>query len=84
MSIVGGMKSNPDELLTTEEAARILGKSVQVVRQHARKGNLPGKMIGRDWVFRRGDVEAFTPAPRGRPKKDAAPGDAPVKKRPKK
>jgi excisionase family DNA binding protein len=63
-----GMGNKPDELISTAEAARVLKLSVQQVRTHARNGNLPAQRVGRDWVFRRKDVNAFTPAPRGRPK----------------
>ncbi|MBN9120719.1 MAG: helix-turn-helix domain-containing protein [Planctomycetes bacterium] len=56
-----------DDLLSTREAARLLEVTPQQVRTHARAGRLAGKLVGRDWVFRRGDVKAFVPAPRGRP-----------------
>jgi excisionase family DNA binding protein len=57
-----------DDLLTSAEAARILKVTRQQVCTHARAGRLPGKLVGRDWVFRRGDVKVFVPAPRGKPK----------------
>lgn len=67
------MKHTDDDLISTAEAARILGLSVQQVRHHARATDsahrLPGQMVGRDWVFRRGDVKAFKPRGRGKPKK---------------
>jgi excisionase family DNA binding protein len=67
------MKPSDDDLIPTAEAARILGLSVQQVRTHARKNRLRGQLVGRDWVFRRGDVKAFKPAPVGKPPKDKPP-----------
>lgn len=67
-----GMKSQPDDLISTAEAARILKLSVQQVRQHARAKpphNLPSVRIGRDWLFRRADVNSFQRRPVGKPKK---------------
>ena len=61
------MKKSPDDLIDTAEAAKILGLSPRTVRQHANLGNLIGKRIGRDWVFRRGDVAAFKPKDPGWP-----------------
>lgn len=58
-----------DERISTAEAAALLGKSPRVVRQHAVKGNLPGQRVGRDWIFRRGDVMRFKPKPAHRPRK---------------
>lgn len=59
--------TDPDDLLTTADAAAALGLSPRTVRQHAEAGHLAGRRVGRDWLFRRGDVAAFTPRPRGRP-----------------
>lgn len=56
-----------DDLITTAEAARILDLSERQVRDHARLGNLPARRFGRDWMFVRRDVKAFTPRERGRP-----------------
>lgn len=58
-----------DDILTTAEAAEVLGLSARQVREHAEAGRLAGRKLNpRTWVFRRGDVSAFTPGPRGRPK----------------
>jgi hypothetical protein len=56
-------------VLDTSQAAALLKLSERQVREHAEAGRLRGTKINpRMWIFRRGDVEAFTPAPRGRPK----------------
>jgi excisionase family DNA binding protein len=61
---------NADDVLSTAQAAGLLGLSARQVREHAEAGRLRGtKLNPRTWVFRRADVAAFTPAPRGRPKK---------------
>ena len=70
------MGAADDDLITTAQAAELLGVSVQQVRAYARiedeAHRLPGKLIGRDWLFRRGDVKAYKPRPRGKPKKPLA------------
>jgi excisionase family DNA binding protein len=59
-----------DDLIPLAEAAQILKLGVSTVRQHATAGHIPGaRRIGRNWVFRRGDVEKWKPARRGRPPK---------------
>lgn len=67
---MGKPKTTPDDLITTAEAAGILGLSERQVRQHAFSGALPGRRLNpRTWVFRRGDVKAFKPRPVGKPPK---------------
>jgi hypothetical protein len=62
--------SDPDELLTTTQAAAIIGRGERQVREYAERGLLPGRLLSpRTWVFRRADVEAFDPPKMGRPKK---------------
>jgi excisionase family DNA binding protein len=63
------MGTSSDDLISTAEAAELLGVTPQQVRTHARNGRLPGQVVGRDWVFRRGDVKAFKPRPVGKPPK---------------
>jgi excisionase family DNA binding protein len=64
---MGPPKRSPDDLLTTAEAAKLAKKKARTMRQHAERGNIPARRIGRDWLFRRGDVEAFRPRKPGRP-----------------
>ncbi len=67
-------KPSPNDMLSTADAASVLGLSARQVREHAEAGRLTGQKLNpRTWVFRRCDVEAFAPRPRGRPKKDAPP-----------
>jgi molybdopterin-binding protein len=46
-----------DELLTAEQAGRLLHLHVKRVQGLARTGRLPGSRIGRKWLFRRSDLE---------------------------
>lgn len=46
-----------DELLTTREVADLLRVASSTVIRWARTGFLPGIRAGRDWRFRRADVE---------------------------
>lgn len=67
-------KPSPDDVLTTAEAATLLGLSARQVCEHAEAGRLPGRKLNpRMWIFRRGDVEQFVPRPRGRPKSAGEP-----------
>lgn len=65
-----GKRSDPDDLLTTSKVAEILGVSRQYVTQLCQRRQLPSTKIGRDFLVRRRDAEAFTPAPKGRPPKN--------------
>lgn len=56
--------SDPEELMTTSEVAAYLGMTPGRVRHLAKR--IPGKKLGRDWVFRRADVVAFKQLPRPR------------------
>ena len=55
-----------DDLLTTAEAAKETGLSVRQMRYLAQRGRIPARQMGRDWLFRRGDVTAFVPRGPGR------------------
>lgn len=61
----------PDEMLTTEQAAKCLGVSRQRVLQFVETGRLAAQKVGRDWVVRSVDLNAFANIPRstGRPRK---------------
>lgn len=71
---MGNKATSVDDLLSAEEAAALFpgGVTAQHVRGLARAGKLPARMVGRSWVFRRGDVLAYRPNPAGRPPKPAA------------
>ena len=50
--------SDPDQLLTAIDAARILGLSTDMVRVLTQKGRLPSLRAANGYhLFRRGDVE---------------------------
>ena len=60
-------KQSPDDLLTVDEASELSGVPPTTLRENARKGRLPARKMGRDWVFRRADVMAFEHRGPGRP-----------------
>jgi molybdopterin-binding protein len=47
------------ELLSSREASRFLHLNVKRVQALARLGRLPGRRVGRKWLFARGDLEAL-------------------------
>lgn len=59
-----------EDLMTAVDVAAVLGVNTSRVRQLARAGSLKGERVGRDWLFRRADVEEYErtrPRGRGRP-----------------
>ena len=48
-----------DPLLTTKEVAQILRKAERTVSQYADFGTIRGFKVGREWRFRRSDVERY-------------------------
>jgi excisionase family DNA binding protein len=71
-------RQDPNEEIGGGEAARLLGVTRQHVSRLALDGKLPGRQVlGRYWVFRRGDVLAYKRADKskgGRPKRPALAG----------
>ena len=62
-----------DKLITTSEAANLLGVSASRVRQFILDGRLSAKKIGRDQLLYKLEVLDFSTIPRvrsGRPPKD--------------
>lgn len=51
------------ELLSTEEAAGYLRLNVKRVQALARAGRLPGRRVGRKWLFDRRDLDAMLGRP---------------------
>lgn len=45
--------------LTLREAAQVLRLSTRTVRQYVRRGEIKGRIIGKQWRFRRADLDAF-------------------------
>ena len=52
------------ELLSTEEAAGYLRLNTKRVQALARAGRLPGRRIGRKWLFDRRDLDDLLGGPR--------------------
>lgn len=72
-------KTSPSVQIGVAELAKMLGKSVRVIRQHAGRGKIPSaRIVAGVWIFDLAAVEGWTPAPQGwtpgrkRPKKPAA------------
>ncbi len=59
-----------DRVLSTREAAAVLGVDSSRIRQLCLSGQLVGVKVGRDWVIRESDLEKARDRPkRGRPRK---------------
>ncbi len=56
-------------MLTTTQAADVLGVSARRVRALIQSGRLPAERIGRDWTVRREDLDKLERKV-GRPRKD--------------
>lgn len=67
-----------DDVLTTREAAEVLGVGVRRVLQYIADGRLRARRVGRlVWLVRRADLALVRHLPRGRPpKKGPAPKPA--------
>ena len=48
--------SDLDDVLTTEEAAELCGRSTEAVRKALQRGSLRGKHVSRYWITTRADV----------------------------
>lgn len=49
----------PTELLTVQEAAKILGVIPRRILQFIKEGRLPANKVGRPWFIVRSDLDAF-------------------------
>src|SRR5438445_12828036 len=58
-------KSPASEWISVPEAARLKGVTESSVRVAIQTGRLMGGKVGRSYIVRRGDVEAWRPGPRG-------------------
>lgn len=47
-----------DDLINTNEAAKIIGYDRDHLIRLARQGKIPGRKVGRNWIFRRSDMVA--------------------------
>lgn len=60
-----------NDVLTSEEAAQVIGVSGRRVRELLKSGELPGRPVNeRLWLVTRASAESFQRKPRGRPKKE--------------
>jgi excisionase family DNA binding protein len=48
-----------DDILTTQEAAAILGAHIETIRRLARRGGIPAFKIGKDWRYSRAALEKW-------------------------
>lgn len=62
-------KANPDEMLSANEAGKMLGVSGKTVVRMMEDGEFPGYKIGVAWKFRRGDIAAYRESRRYLPPK---------------
>lgn len=54
------------DLITTKEAAAIIGCLPRSVKTLCQRGKLPGaRKVGRDWLIPRVSAENYTPGPKG-------------------
>ncbi len=58
-----------ERILTTPEAAQVLGVSAERVRQLIKAGRLPSQQFGRDHVINEADLTLVSDRKPGRPKK---------------
>jgi len=52
--------STPEGMVTVQEAARILGRSIEQVRRYLREGRLPGWRIGHQWFIEAEALSAWS------------------------
>jgi excisionase family DNA binding protein len=49
----------PDDVLTVEQAAALIGIAPQTLSYYIRSNRLPARKLGRSWQVRREDAEHF-------------------------
>jgi excisionase family DNA binding protein len=54
----GIMQYEFEPLISTDEAAGLLGIHIKTLQLMARKGRIPGKRIGKFWRFRKSELDA--------------------------
>ena len=55
------------DLISTTDAARIIGVDESQVRQYLRRGTLKGRKVSITWLIERRDAERFKRPPMGNP-----------------
>ena len=69
------------DTLSAEQAARLLHVNVKRVQRLARTGQLPGRRVGRRWLFPRAELEALLGRAHEREAKPAAAGSIEISAR---
>lgn len=60
LSVFKNVVNNLQDLISVEEYARSVGKSVEQVKIHLRNGRIPNaRKIGRDWVISRDSINHY-------------------------
>lgn len=59
-----------ERLFTVKEAARMLEKSEQAVRNLCQRGRIPAQQIGREWLIPQSSIDNFKPGKAGRPRNE--------------
>lgn len=55
--------------ITPDQAAALVGVSVQMIRTYCRRGDLPARQVSGVWLIRRADAVKFRPRPAHRPRR---------------
>ncbi len=63
-------RADPDQMLSANQAGKLLGISGKTVIRMMEAGEFPGYRIGIAWKFRRGDIEAYRASRRYQPDRD--------------
>lgn len=57
--MVENKATDPSEMLSANQAGKLLGVSGKTVIRMMRDGDFPGYDIGNSWKFRRGEIETY-------------------------
>lgn len=61
---------DPEEMLSANQAGKLLGVSGKTIIRMMRDGDFPGYDIGSSWKFKRGEIEAYLESRRFQGKKE--------------
>lgn len=53
------MATSDGDMLSVNDAARVLGRSTEQIRRYLREGVLDGRRVGGQWFIRSDDLDAF-------------------------
>lgn len=60
-------EKDPDDMLSANEAGKILGVSGKTIFRLMESGAVPGYRIGGTWKYKRGEIEQYRDAQRYQP-----------------